>query len=102
MLTLAILVPFVGALVLVTAPGLRATTARALAVATAAVPLALLCFAWSRFSLGGTDFQLVEEMAWVPALGVAWRVGVDGVSLALSLMTGVLFVATIAWPMEQR
>lgn len=101
MLTLSILVPLAGALVLVTAPGLGDRTARWLAAAFAAVPLALLVAAWTRFDMAGS-FQLVEELPWIPSLGVAWRVGVDGISLALSLMTALLFVAAVAWPMESR
>ncbi|KKL45597.1 hypothetical protein LCGC14_2354020, partial [marine sediment metagenome] len=36
---------------------------------------------------------------WVPALGIGWRLGVDGMSLALALMSAVIFIAAVAWPM---
>ncbi|RAH96228.1 oxidoreductase [Acuticoccus sediminis] len=101
MLTLAIFLPLAGALVLLTAPGLTERTLRQLAVALAAVPFLLLLVAWTRFDTGGAAFQLVEEAPWVPALGVAWRVGVDGISLALALMTALVFLAAVAWPMER-
>src|SRR3546814_4840472 len=42
------------------------------------------------------------ETEWIPALGVAWRVGVDGIALALALMTALLFLAAVAWPEETQ
>ena len=36
-------------------------------------------------------------MPWIPSLGVAWRLGVDGMSLALSALTVVLFVVSVVY-----
>jgi NADH-quinone oxidoreductase subunit M len=97
MLTLTVFVPLAGALIVAAAP-LGERVARILAIGIALVPLALLVVVWSGFERG-TGFQAVEELPWIPALGIAFRLGVDGVSLALSLMTGVIFLAAIAWQM---
>lgn len=99
MLTLAILIPMLGALALMVLPTLGRETARLVAVGTSTLSFVLLLIVWARFDTdsGAPAFQAVAEAAWLPSLGVAWRVGVDGMSLALSLMSGVLF---IAWPME--
>jgi NADH-quinone oxidoreductase subunit M len=104
MLTLAILVPLAGALALMLIPGIGESRARLAATVVSAVPLALLLAAWWAFDsrAGAPDFQLVSEVPWIPTLDVAWRVGVDGISLALALMTALLFVAAVAWPMESR
>ncbi|RKF12605.1 NADH-quinone oxidoreductase subunit M [Roseovarius spongiae] len=99
MLTFAILLPFAAAAALALAP-LSASAARATAIATAALALLALVVVWTGFT-PGAGFQAVQEAPWIPALGVAWRVGVDGVSLPLALMSGLLFVAAIAWPMER-
>jgi NADH-quinone oxidoreductase subunit M len=100
MLTLAILVPFLGAAVLAFAWQISEPAARALSVALALVPLALLVGVWSGFDAGGARFQAVAEVPWIPTLGVAWRVGVDGIALAVALMTALLFAAAIAWPAD--
>lgn len=102
MLSLAILVPAAGALVLVLARGLGERAARWLAVAVSAGPLILLLAVWAAFDPAAGGFQAVAEVPWVPTLGVAWRVGVDGISLALALMSAVLFPAAIAWPVDTR
>jgi NADH-quinone oxidoreductase subunit M len=98
MLTLCILVPLFGALALAAMPSIKDGTARRLALGVTAIPLFLLLVVWTGFELGA-GFQSVAEMSWIPSLGIAWRVGVDGMSLSLSLLTGVVFLAAVAWPM---
>jgi NADH-quinone oxidoreductase subunit M len=102
LLTLAILVPLAGALALALVPDLAEARARAVTVAVAAVPLILLLAVWWGWQTGpgSPAFQAQAEIEWIPTLGVAWRVGVDGVSLALALMSALLFLAAVAWPAE--
>src|SRR3954470_2683801 len=60
-----------------------------------ALVISLLVFAetlllWSRFNAGSGDFQFVERHAWMPAFGIEYFVGVDGISLLLLVLTGFL------------
>src|SRR3546814_1514270 len=102
MLTFAILLPLIGSLVLAFAPRLDVSVARASAVGTSVLPLAALVMVSLDFDASGAQFQAVAETEWIPALGVAWRVGVDGIALALALMTALLFLAAVAWPAETQ
>jgi len=104
MLTLAILIPLISALGLALSTAMSARTARLTAICVSLLPLISLIVVWTRISTGtaAPPFQAVMEVEWIPALGVAWRVGVDGMSLALSLMSALLFVAAIAWPAETQ
>jgi NADH-quinone oxidoreductase subunit M len=45
---------------------------------------------WSRFVPGSPDFQFVEIHEWIPAFGIRYAVGVDGISLFLLVLTGLL------------
>jgi len=45
---------------------------------------------WTGFDPGAVGFQRVERMAWVPALGMEYRLGVDGMSVLLVLLTTLL------------
>src|SRR6266850_966088 len=45
---------------------------------------------WSRFDATSADFQFVERYAWIPAFGISYFVGVDGISLFLLVLTGFL------------
>lgn len=39
------------------------------------------------YQAGQVGFQLVERMRWIPSLGVEYRLGVDGISVLLILLT---------------
>ena len=102
MLTLAILAPLAGALGLALVPTSE-RTARAVAVATSLVPVAAFVAAWAAFDPGAdATFQLVVEAEWLPTLGVGYRVGVDGIALAVLGVTTILFTAVVAFPAETR
>ena len=45
---------------------------------------------WRHFDPASADFQFVERHAWIPAFGVSYFVGVDGISLFLLVLTGFL------------
>jgi NADH-quinone oxidoreductase subunit M len=102
-LTFAIIIPLLGAIALVALPSLGERGSRVLAVVAATLPLALLGLSWARFDAGGDAlFQQVTDVDWIPTLGVGWRVGVDGIALALALLTAVLFVAAVLYPVDLR
>ena len=104
MLTTAILVPLLGAaaLALSSEPGERG--AKAVAVCVAAVPLLILVITGLQFdpSSSAARFQFVEAYQWIPTLGAAWRVGVDGIALLIAAMSALLFTAAVAWPAQTK
>jgi NADH-quinone oxidoreductase subunit M len=100
LLTLSVLLPLLGAAALAFTPRLGEGAARLGALAGSALPLALLVAVWARFDAGTPGFQSVFEVPWIPTLGVAWRVGVDGISLPLAAMTALVFLAAAAWPTD--
>src|ERR671918_1034267 len=95
-LTLAIAAPLLGSALAPLLPARPTRLPFALAVGATAVSAVALAATWVRFD-SGRGMQLVEEATWIPSIDVAWRVGVDGMSLALGLMTVVLFAASIAY-----
>ncbi|MEZ5651537.1 MAG: NADH-quinone oxidoreductase subunit M [Burkholderiaceae bacterium] len=97
MLTAIILLPIVGALALALARP-PANVARLCATAMAAVSFVLLIIVWIARD-AGAGFSFVQSVVWLQPLDIAWRVGVDGLSLPIMLMSAIVFVAAIAWPM---
>src|SRR5690242_17927519 len=92
LLTILILLPFIGALALVFysfAPPRRDEHYRWIAlvttVATFVVSLLLL-----RGTGGGTEFRFDESVNWIGSIGARYHVAVDGVSLWLVLLTTLL------------
>jgi NADH-quinone oxidoreductase subunit M len=104
LLTLIVFSPLVGAALLALLPREPAGGVRRAALVFALVPLGLALWMLARFQEGVADFQLVERAAWIPQWGIDYRLGVDGVSLFLVLLTTVLtpIVVLASWGDIQR
>src|SRR5438270_1703384 len=92
-LTSLIALPVAGALVLLFVRGdeqQSAPAARGIALVVATLVFAETLLLWSRFNAASGDFQFVERYAWIPAFGIDYYVGVDGISLLLLVLTGFL------------
>jgi NADH-quinone oxidoreductase subunit M len=91
-LTTLIALPIVGALLLLL---VRDDEEHERAIRLIALVVSVLVFAetlllWSRFNPASAEFQFVERHAWIPAFGISYSVGVDGISLFLLVLTGFL------------
>ena len=75
--------------------------AHALGIAASGLALLGSAWMWAR-GASGEGFSQVEEVAWIPSIGVAYRVGVDGISLPLVLMTTVLFFVSLVFSASLR
>lgn len=90
-LTLMGLVPLVGAVVVWTLPSGLAVRTKHIALGFSLVTLVLTIAAALTFKAGSTaQFQLVEQHEWIPQFGVTYALGVDGIALALILMSTIL------------
>jgi NADH-quinone oxidoreductase subunit M len=49
----------------------------------------------AKFPSGQAGFQFVSQQSWVSEWGISWHLGVDGISLFLVVLTGVLFPLVI-------
>src|SRR5207245_6117931 len=52
--------------------------------------LALSIPLWTRVDIARSGFQFMEVARWVPALGISYSLGIDGISLVLILLTTLL------------
>ncbi|MEV6061284.1 NADH-quinone oxidoreductase subunit M [Nocardia asteroides] len=89
-LTTLWLAPAVGAAVVLAVPAAQRTVARVLALAVSIGVLALAVTLAVRFQPGGDQYQFVEAHEWIPAFGVGYTLGLDGIATALVLLTAVL------------
>ena len=94
-LSMLILVPFVGAVAVAltnkSRPEITKLIALMASVGTAAMSIWLL---WA-FEQGEAGFQFSSQHAWIEQWGIGWHLGVDGISLFLIVLTGVLFPLVI-------
>ena len=62
----------------------------------ATVTFAVAAWVWARFVPGGAGLQFDENVAWVPGVGIAYHLGVDGLSVTLVALTAFLFPLALA------
>ncbi len=92
-LTVLILIPAGGALVVALLPrtGVTARLHQAVGVAVTLVTLALAVVITVRFTASDGGYQMVSDHVWSSALGIHWSLGVDGISLFLLVLSALLF-----------
>lgn len=89
-LTVLTALPLLGGLVLLTIPAVGARAARTWALVIGGVELLLTFALIQQFDRGVGELQFVERANWIPALGVQYFVGADGLSVLLLLLTALL------------
>jgi NADH-quinone oxidoreductase subunit M len=93
LLTLSWVLPLLGAILLLfigNADGRRNALIRWFALAVSVVAFAVTLLIWASFDRMSPEFQFVERHAWIPAFGIDYYLGIDGVSLLLVVLTGFL------------
>ena len=51
----------------------------------------------ARFRLGHAGLQFVTDKVWISSLGVHYKLGLDGLNVALVVLTAFLFSASLVW-----
>src|SRR4030095_6135855 len=95
MLSFIVFLPLVGALLVLAAGGRgdrpdREPLARGLALAVSILTFVATLVLWWRFDPSSAAYQFEERYAWIPAFGIQYYIGVDGISLLLIVLTGFL------------
>lgn len=93
LVSLSVFLPLVGALVLIVPRNVSPRTAHLVGLVTSGLTLAGTIGIWLRGVNG--EFSQVEEVAWIPSLGASYKVGVDGISYPLVLLTAILFFVSL-------
>ncbi len=94
-LSALIVLPAVGAAAVAVVSRRRPEVARQVALLSTVLTAALAFWLVADFESGEAGFQYTEAVEWIPSLGIAWRLGVDGISLFLVVLTGLLFPIAI-------
>ena len=92
-LSLITFLPLVGAVFAFYIRGDEATVARNaryVALWTSLMTFVLSLALWFGFERGSAEFQFVERYEWMPAFGIAYHMGVDGISMPFVLLSTLL------------
>ncbi len=105
LLTAALAVPFLGALLTAAlGPGDKRMPRFVALVSSICTMLLTAYIAFFQFNAATPGLQLAHKVDWIPSLGISYHVGVDGLSISLLVLNALLcFVAVIAsWKVSER
>jgi NADH-quinone oxidoreductase subunit M len=96
--------PFIGAILIMLTPRSKPWIIRWLAAISSGVSLALSLIVFAGYDWQKGGFQFQELYSWIPELGINVRLGVDGISTPMVLLTGlVIFTGSIvSWKIADR
>lgn len=103
-LSIIIFTPLVAGLAILALPAHRKDWIRGIALGAASVVLLLSVIVYFRYDTASGGYQFIERAPWIPALGVDYFLGVDGISLPLVLLAGVVVFCgvLISWNIPDR
>ena len=104
LLTAMLLGPLLAAAALLALPGRAKLAIRLVSVAGAAIPLAASALLIARYDAALGGFQFLETVPLIPKLGLALRLGTDGIAVPLVALTAIIHVTSIftSWTLAER
>ena len=85
--------PLLGAVVILVLPAALGAGAKYLGLAVSTAVLAVALILAVRFDPAGPRYQFVEDHQWIRSFGSGYILGVDGIALALVLLSGLYLFA---------
>jgi NAD(P)H-quinone oxidoreductase subunit 4 len=104
-LTAIVLLPLVAALLIPVLPDKTGKLVRWYALGVGIADFVLMSYAFStHYDASNATFQLTESYAWIPQLGINWAVSIDGLSMPLVLLAGLVTTLAIlsAWQVDHK
>lgn len=104
-LTAIIALPLVASAAIPFIPDKDGKTIRWYALYVGLANLTLMVYGfWEHYSFSNTGMQLQETYSWIPQLGLNWSVGVDGLSMPLILLSGLITTLAIlaSWKVDHK
>ncbi len=95
-LSILIALPFIGALIVSLLPRHRPEVVFPVALGVSLAPLAVVFYVLSEFPVGDPNIQFPEFHVVSETFGIAWQLGIDGISLFMVALTAILFPISIA------
>ncbi len=94
-LTMLVLMPLLGAVLVSLLSKKNGEWVKLAALASSITTGAMSMWMLVKFPTGAAGFEFVSKHSWVSEWGISWHLGVDGISLFMVVLTGVLFPLVI-------
>jgi NADH-quinone oxidoreductase subunit M len=103
-LSVIVFTPIITGLLILLMPAERKDEIRVTALAASLLALGLSTWAYFSYDIAAGGYQFVERYEWLPALGISYSVGIDGINAPLVLLTGIVMFTgvLISWGIDDR
>jgi NAD(P)H-quinone oxidoreductase subunit 4 len=104
-LTTIILLPLVAAFIVPFFPNQGGKFVRWFALGVGSLDFLLMTYAfWTHYDPSQAGFQMVEKVDWMPQIGLSWALSVDGISMPLVLLAGLVSTLAMfsAWQVNHK
>ncbi|OBQ40356.1 MAG: NAD(P)H-quinone oxidoreductase subunit 4 [Anabaena sp. CRKS33] len=104
-LSAIIFLPLVAVLAIPIIPDKEGKTVRWYGLGVAILDFSLIiCALWQGYDFQSSALQLTESYSWIPQIGFNWSLGVDGLSMPLILLTGLINTLAVfaAWKVTNK
>ena len=82
--------PIIGMVAIAFIPREKEDVIKITAAATTGLQFLLTLVLWKNFDSGSGAMQFMERAEWIPSFNIAYILGVDGLSLPMAILTGLL------------
>ncbi len=97
-LTALVVFPVLAAILVALLPKQRVDVIRMVGILGSLGTAMIAGYMVMKFKTGDADYQLVTNHVWIKSFGINWKLGVDGISLWLVALTGLLFPLALIGP----
>ena len=103
-LSLMLITPLIVGVLILLLPFGKKNAPRWLALAASAILFILSIIVYISFDKSASGYQFVESIPWLPALGISYHVGVNGFSVPMVLLSGIVVLAgvVVSWRIDDR
>ncbi len=69
-----------------------------------AIAFVLSICVWRKYDVAAGGYQFIENIPWVPSVGISYQLGVDGYGVVLTMLNSIVFLAGVLtmWDLQER
>ncbi len=92
-------IPVIGMVAIVFIPRENVRMIKMVTATATGIQFLVTLLLWNKFDLANGGFQFMERAEWIPSFNITYILGVDGLSLPMVILTGLLFFLStfVSW-----
>lgn len=104
LLSILTLTPIAAGIFLLLLPAGKRLLVRGIALGISTFTLLISAVVFFTYDTTAAGYQFVEKLSWLPALGISYHMGVDGIGAAMELMAGLVVFSgvMVSWRVKDR